>query len=597
MTQQQNIVKAYTRWRIGSAVFIICAALLVIGCVIDDNSTGAASGDYNRRLVADGDYAQSAQRLVGRRACAEDIVAMGATDLEARMKSGELSAVEVVNAYVEQIKLTDAALNAVVVRRFAEARAEAVEADKARAAGLPLGPLHGLPITIKEQFLLDGTASTLGLHWRENHRADHTGPLVSALQAAGAIILGKTNDSQNLSYIESDNPVYGLTRNPWNLERTPGGSSGGEAAIIAAGGSALGLGSDLGGSVRIPAHFSGLAALKPTNGRLTMMDKPDDSASPPGNMFQPGPMARNVADLQLAMSVLVPASVGAVDTSPDAPPYPVELPKVQGLRVAIQLDDAFIRSAPAVRRALREAAADLVAAGATIVEFDPPPLAEAVRLFFRIMTADGGAWFRANLRGETPDRRAATVLLLAGIPDAARPLIAAALRLGGQRQLAFAVIAAHRAEGSALKSVEEDLTAYRAAYTRAMDAAGVDLVLSPPVAVPALRHGASRYLSVANVAAYTLLYNVLGFPAGVVPVTTVKSGEESDRPASLDVVERAALETERGSAGLPVGVQVAARLWREDLVLAAMAAIEHGVRAHNRPDIASRNSGNDRKEE
>ncbi len=124
---------------------------------------------------------------------AEDIVAMGAADLAAGLKSGELSAVEVVDAHIARIQRTDAALNAVVVRRFKEARSEAVEADAARAAGRPLGPLHGVPITIKEQFLLAGTATTFGFKWRKNHRADRSGPLVTALRAAGAIILGKTN--------------------------------------------------------------------------------------------------------------------------------------------------------------------------------------------------------------------------------------------------------------------------------------------------------------------------------------------------------------------------------------------------------------------
>lgn len=212
----------------------------------------------------------------------------------------------------------------------------------------------------------------------------------------------------------------------------------------------------------------------------------------------------------------------------------------------------------------------------------PPGLRQAssdLRLFFRVRTADGGAWFRANLHGEAPDRRAEGLLLAASLPNSVRPLLAVALRLAGQRHLAFAITAARKSQGAALRRIEADLAEYRAAFSRAMDIAGVDVVLSPPVAVPALRHGGSKYLSFANVAAYTLLYNVLGFPAGVVPVTTVESGEESDRPASLDLVERAAREAERGSAGLPVGVQVAARMWREDLILSAMSVIEDAVRA------------------
>ena len=517
--------------------------------------------------------------MILQKTSAEDIIAMGAADLAGRLRSGELSAVEVVDAHIARIRKINDTLNVVVHRRFQEAHMEAVAADEARAAGRPLGPLHGVPVTVKEQFMVGGTPSALGFRWRREHRASRTGPLVSALRDAGAIILGKTNLSQGMSFIESDNPLYGLTRNPWDAARTPGGSSGGEAAIIVAGGSPLGLGSDLGGSIRIPAHFCGIAGLKPTNGRLTMADAPEDVPLPPGEMFQPGPMARDVADLHLAMSVLGPASAGAVDASADALPYPAKLPTVQGLRVAIQLDESFVRSSPAVRRALREAAADLAAAGAQIVELDPPPLADAVRLFFRVMTADGAAWLRAGFHGEAPDRRAALMLLAADLPNAARPLVAGALRLAGQRHMAFAITAARKSGGASLETVYADLAAYRVAYARALDTARVDLVLSPAVAVPALRHGASLYLSIANVAAYTLLHNVVGSPAGVVPVTTVMRGEESDRPASPDLVERAALETERGSAGLPIGVQIAARPWREDLVLAAMSAIEHEVRA------------------
>jgi fatty acid amide hydrolase len=518
-------------------------------------------------------------------AISERLTSMAATDLVAQLRSGTISAAAVVDAHIAKIEHVDASLNAVVVRRFTEARAEAAAADAARSEGRALGALHGVPITIKEQFLLEGTPTTFGLEWRRGHRADRTGPLVEALRDAGAIILGKTNLSQTMTYHEADNRVYGLTRNPCDPARTPGGSSGGEAAIIAAGGSMLGLGSDLGGSVRIPAHFVGIAALKPTSGRLTLKDSPDDIIAWPLQIpFQPGPLARNVADLHLAMSVLARASLGASDTAPDAFPYPAALPGVAGLRVAIQLDDGFFRSAPAVRRALHEAAADLVAAGASIVEFAPPPLADAPRIFLGVMAADGGEWLRAGLHGETPDRRVAALLKAGVIPNALRPVAAGVLQLAGQRHLAFSIAAARGSRGAARERLVADVAAYRAAYEHAMDAVAVDVVLSPPHALPALRHGASEYLDVTNAAAYATLYNVLGLPAGVVPVTTVRSGEESDRPASRDRAERAALATERSSAGLPIGVQVAARPWREDLVLAVMGAVERAVRARRPSD-------------
>lgn len=506
----------------------------------------------------------------------ERLTSLGAAELVAELRSGGISATAAVEAHIARIEGFEPALNAIVVRRFDRARAEAAAADAAAGSGEPLGPLHGLPITLKEQFLLEGTPTTFGFEWRRMHVAGHTGPVVSALRAAGAIVLGKTNVSQTLGFHEADNPVYGMTRNPWDVSRTPGGSSGGEAAIIASGGSPLGLGGDLGGSIRIPAHFTGVAALKPTSGRLPPDDTPSDIATVPRQLpAQPGPMARDVADLHLAMSIMTPVGV---ETSPDVPAYPVELPDVRGLRVAVQLDEAFFRSAPAVRRALREATADLAAAGASVVQFQPPALAEASRLFIRVMAADRGLWLRASLHGDAPDRRVAGLLKAAALPNAVRPLLAAALRVSGQRHLAFTIDAARSSRGAALKQLEADIEAYRTAYARAMGERGVDIVLSPPHALPALRHGASEHLHVSNAAAYSVLYNVLGLPAGVVPVTTVRKGEESDRPRSRDPVERVAAETERGSAGLPVGVQVAARAWREDLVLGAMRAIEVAVR-------------------
>src|ERR1051325_10486293 len=180
-----------------------------------------------------------------------------ATALAERIAKGELSAVEVVEAHIARIEQVNAQLNAVVVKRYDAARAEAKAADRRRAAGEPLGPLHGVPITVKECLDVVGTPSTFGFASRAKDLATADEIHVARLRNAGAIVLGKTNVAQLLLFFESDNPVYGPTNNPWNLERTPGGSSGGEAAIIAAGGSALGIGTDLGGSIRVPAALCG----------------------------------------------------------------------------------------------------------------------------------------------------------------------------------------------------------------------------------------------------------------------------------------------------------------------------------------------------
>ncbi|MEP6972694.1 MAG: amidase family protein [Actinomycetota bacterium] len=196
------------------------------------------------------------------------IAGLSASVLAQEIADGRMSVVEVVEAHITRIEAVDPRLNAVVVPMFDDARRRAQEADR-----LPTelrGRLHGVPITVKECFDVTGTPSTAGLTARSRHRAKTDAPLIASVRQAGGILLGKTNVSQLLMYVETDNPVYGRTNNPHDADRSPGGSSGGEAAIIAAGGSALGLGTDVGGSVRVPAHGCGIHAFKPTPGLLSV---------------------------------------------------------------------------------------------------------------------------------------------------------------------------------------------------------------------------------------------------------------------------------------------------------------------------------------
>src|SRR5262245_5945716 len=182
-----------------------------------------------------------------------EITGLSAVELARRIRAGELASRKVVDAFIERIEEVNPKLNAVVVRRFDEARREADAADAARGRSEAQGPLHGVPITVKESFHLAGTPATAGIETFAHDNATEDGVLVARLKAAGAIVVGKTNVAQCLWYVESDNPLYGKTNNPWNLDRAVGGSSGGEGAILAARGAPLGLGTDIGGSVRFPA--------------------------------------------------------------------------------------------------------------------------------------------------------------------------------------------------------------------------------------------------------------------------------------------------------------------------------------------------------
>ncbi len=201
-------------------------------------------------------------------ATATDITSASATDLAARIRSKQISSKAVVEAYLDRIAVVNPKLNAVVQLTADAARKEADEADAALARGEVKGPLHGVPVTIKDTLETTGVICTGGTKGRANYVPKADATAVARLRAAGAIVLGKTNVPELAGAIETDNLVYGRTNNPYDLSRTPGGSSGGEAAIVSAGGSPLGLGTDAGGSIRIPAHFCGLAAIKPTSGRV-----------------------------------------------------------------------------------------------------------------------------------------------------------------------------------------------------------------------------------------------------------------------------------------------------------------------------------------
>lgn len=295
-----------------------------------------------------------------------DLIWLTASEIAQRIRDGQLTAAQAVEAHIQRIEAVNPQLNAVVFKLYDEARAQAKAADAAQARGEPLGPLHGVPITIKDQFLVQGTPSTWGLPSQAQHRAEADGPLVRRLRQAGAIILGKTNIPQLLYYAESDNPVYGQCNNPWNVKRVPGGSSGGEGSIVAAGGSTLGLGGDIGGSLRVPAHFCGITTLKPTSSLLTNLDNPEHlrETGQEAIVSQQGILARSVADVALGLQIL--AAPGQEVFDPTIAPVQWRDPaqvNVRELRVAMYEDDGFFPASPAVRRATREAADLLRAQG------------------------------------------------------------------------------------------------------------------------------------------------------------------------------------------------------------------------------------------
>lgn len=510
---------------------------------------------------------------------------LSAREIVRRIAAGELSSTEAVEYFVARLKAVNGALNAVTADLSESARKTAADVDKARSRGEKLPPLAGLPVTIKECFDLVGTATTYGLTTRRSDIERTDDPYVAALRAAGAIPIAKTNLPQLMFYTETDNPLYGRTNNPWDLERSCGGSSGGEAAVIGAGASPFGLGNDIGGSLRIPAAFCAITSIRPTAGRL-----PDHCAhglpvGQTGIVSQVGPMARYVEDLVMGLRVLDRARDPLVDPGPEfGDPSGVDLSRV---RFATFTDDGEFPVAPAVKRAVAEAAQFLSAAGATAADWKPPPLSRATDLLFAALSGDAAASHRRLLRGNSVDRRLRPLLLIAAMPLWLRSVAGLALDGLGQRRLARNLRRFAPGTADAYWLAVEAIANFRREIVCSLDDAGggpVDLILCPAHALPPIRHGATEMMPMAG--AYVPLANVTGFPAGVVPVTRVRANEESGRPPSRDLIERVARETERGSAGLPIAVQVIARPWRDHLALAAMAQIEAAAR--KQPDYPAR---------
>ncbi|MDP3737316.1 MAG: amidase family protein [Hyphomonadaceae bacterium] len=273
-----------------------------------------------------------------------------------RLSSGETSAVDLLEAHVARCATVNAAVNAVVRNDLGAARERARELDKMQKSGTRAGPLHGLPITIKDTFDVEGMPATSGApEYARRSAKTPDAAAVARLRAAGAVIWGKTNTPYLAGDNQTNNLVHGRTSNPWDLNRTPGGSSGGAAAALATGITPLELGSDIGGSLRIPAHFCGVATLKPTFGRAPIMGHvpPAPGSLSVRDLNVAGPMARNVADLRLMFSVLTGEAA-----------VPARKANLKGRRIAVWKDDAVFPLSSECRGAIGTAVEAAGEAGA-----------------------------------------------------------------------------------------------------------------------------------------------------------------------------------------------------------------------------------------
>jgi amidase len=463
----------------------------------------------------------------------DKLVYASATALARAIRAKEVSSEEVVDAYLQRIEEVNPKLNAVVQLTADEARAQAREADAALTRGHIKGPLHGVPITIKDNIETAGVICTGGTKGRASFVPTQDATVVARMRAAGAIILGKTNMPELGLAFETANLVYGRTNNPYDLSRTPGGSSGGEAAIISAGGSPLGLGNDMGGSIRLPAHFCGITGIKPTTGRVPRTGHfpyPSGWLDP---LWQTGPMARFVEDLILTLPIIA----GVDWHDPTVIPTPLGDPKkvdLKSLRAAFYTDNGIMSPAPEIVEVVKKTAKVLSDAGMTVEEKRPEGIEQSFDIFMRLGAADGYAGVESLLKmvGTTEMYRWMESML-----ELTREAAMTTAEFGGL-MLQWAMF-----RSSMLSFMEK-----------------FDIITCPVHAFVAMPHGAVMSLDNLAGTSYTITYNLTGWPG---------------------VVVRAGTSPE----GLPIGVQVVARPLREDAALAVAQHIETALGGWQRPPL------------
>ena len=448
--------------------------------------------------------------------------------MAARIRKREISPVELLDAHLENIAALNPRLNAIIELRTERARQEARAAEAAVMRGGALGPLHGVPVTIKSSIDVAGLRSETGSRLRQGMVAAKDAPLVERLKAAGAIVLGNTNVPELLMAWETDNLLYGATRNPWDLERTPGGSSGGESAAIAACLSAGGVGSDGGGSIRVPAHFTGICGLKPTPGRIPATGHFPEGVGPFAPLGVVGPMARTVADLELLFAAMAGFDAGDTMSAP-VPLRKISADELRQVRIGYFEDDGVVPVTAETRAAVRAAADALRKQGFKVAAVKPAYLEKARENWWNIFVRLGGELISPLFEGRDED-------------------LSAVLR-------DFLETAAREPQLSKAGLLDSWVGRDRARLEMMAEMAETPILLAPVCAVPAFRHGerawtiAGQRVEYLHAMRYTAWFNLLGNPAASVPVAA--SGE-----------------------GLPIGVQIVGRPYEDELVMAVAGAVE-----------------------
>lgn len=507
------------------------------------------------------------------------ILELSFEDLRQKLQDEELQCIDVLHAYQSKAIQVNEHLNC-IVEPIWEAEALALERDMSTGRK---GPLHGIPISVKENYFLEGYDCTGGMSaYLDLCTVTEENTLIKVLKKQGAIPFVRTNIPQSMMTYECSNPIYGETKNPHNLARGPGGSSGGEGALIAAKGSLLGFGTDIGGSIRIPSHFCGVCGFKPTVGRLSKRNMLPFQA---GQRLIPatgGPLAADVDGLVMAMkSLLVPAMF---DLDPSCPPIQFRneiFESKRPLRIGFFIDNGYLRPVPACQRAVTFATEILQAKGHTIVNMDPPDIEECFELYLLSTFGDGGQSFIEVMKDDQIDQTLKLAYLGLILPQWLGTFGGWLMSKIGRDRMMYIITKCMMGPGSVHEywKTAERIENYRRKMQKKWKAKNIDVLLCPGFAFPAVHSG--NVFNVLGGVTYTVLFNLLNYPTGSMPVTKVTAEDEAkmaDYPRKT-AYEKAIRKDNVGSTGLPVNVQCAGLPFQEELVLRVMRDLEQGLKA------------------
>lgn len=435
------------------------------------------------------------------------------------VREGTLSPVELVDAHLAQIRKDGEGINAFVAVYEESAREAARQATEALSRTGEVGRLHGVPITIKDSFDIAGQPTLCGSRFRLGHIAERDATAVQRLRAAGAIILGKTNTPEFLNNYETDNFLTGCTNHPLDGARTAGGSSGGEAAAIAAFCSAGGMGSDGGGSIRVPAHYCGIAGLKPTPGRVSAAGHFPAIAHPGGLLGVGGPMARTVEDVSFLYSVVA----GHDWRDPFSAPVPVPHSAPEVRRIGVWLGFGDVPLDPDVRSAIEAAAQKFRALGYTVEPFEPHGFDRVRELWWFFFERIFAPFTRELIRGREQEAHWSSTDLMFEALKQPEPTAA---------EIVMNLIARDEIRTNLLEQMEQ-----------------CPILLCPVCTVTAPFHHTLRGPELHDAMSPSSAFNLLGMPGLAVPSGTSRTG-------------------------MPVGVQLVGRPWEEQSLLAAGMRLE-----------------------